>query len=307
MSHTSYSRFAGLLVVSALLSLFFCHHAASDESLSLSRQIVGGEFTYEVQKGDSLTSVSARFGVGINFLAASNGLKPNSFLREGQQLQVNNRHIVPNFLDDGILINLPQRMLFYRSREGQRLQAYPVGLGRPDWPTPTGSFTVISKVENPVWNVPKSIQEEMRREGKVVEEQVIPSPENPLGKHWMGLTLRGYGIHGTIAPASIYQFRSHGCIRLHPDDMAALFTEAAKGTAGRIIYQPLMVAVVGEQVFLEVHRDAYRQQGNPLDILEGIVKTNNLDTLLDWELARAIIARQEGVAREATKISTATY
>ena len=50
-----------------------------------------------------------------------------------------------------------------------------------------------------------------------------PGPDNPLGKHWLGLSIHGYGIHGTIAPSSIYQFRTHGCIRLHPDDIAELF------------------------------------------------------------------------------------
>ena len=56
----------------------------------------------------------------------------------------------------------------------------------------------------------------MRREDKVVLTQVPPGPENPLGKHWVGLSIPGIGIHGTLAPASIYHFQSHGCIRLHP-------------------------------------------------------------------------------------------
>jgi L,D-transpeptidase ErfK/SrfK len=95
----------------------------------------------------------------------------------------------------------------------------------------------------------------------------------------MGLSIRGYGIHGTIAPTSIYQFRTHGCIRLHADDIAALFAEISTGTPGLLFYQRLMVARVEDRIFLEVHRDVYRKEPNPLEDLRAIVKTNNLEPL----------------------------
>jgi L,D-transpeptidase ErfK/SrfK len=274
--------------------------AADRAAQGLSSTLVGREFVHTVQKGQSLTLLAARFGVEVNVLATNNGLRPNALLKEGQTLRIDNRHIVPNGLADGILINLPQRMLFHMRRD-QAIQSYPIGLGRPDWPTPTGGFKVISKEENPVWDVPKSIQEEMRREGKAVVERVPPCPENPLGKHWMGLSIPGYGIHGTIAPSSIYQFRTHGCIRLHPDDIAALFTEVSTGTAGLLLYQRLMVARLGDRIFLEVHRDIYRKEPNPLSALSKIATANNLQSALDWDIAKEIIAKQEGVARDVTK------
>jgi L,D-transpeptidase ErfK/SrfK len=263
-------------------------------------QLVGESFSYVVQKGDSLTSIGARFGVGINALAASNRISVNSMLREGQPLLIDNRHIVPDVLSDGLVINIPQKMLFFFNQD-QPTRAFPVALGRWDWRTPTGVFTVVIKEENPVWNVPKSIQEEMRREGKVVEERVPPCPENPLGKHWLGLSIRGIGIHGTIAPASIYQFQTHGCIRLNGDDIAEIFPQVREGTPGRIIYQRLLVARVGERLFLEVHRDIYRKQPDPLAILSAMAQTHNLESLLDWSIAKAIIARQDGAVHEVTK------
>jgi L,D-transpeptidase ErfK/SrfK len=274
--------------------------AADRAAQGLSSTLVGREFVHTVQKGQSLTLLAARFGVEVNVLATNNGLRPNALLKEGQTLRIDNRHIVPRSTADGILINLPQRMLFHM-RQGQVIQSYPVGLGRPDWPTPPGGFKVISKEENPVWDVPKSIQEEMRREGKIVQEHVPPCPENPLGKHWMGLSIPGYGIHGTIAPTSIYQFRTHGCIRLHPDDIASLFAEISTGTPGLLLYQRLMVARLEDRIFLEVHRDVYRKEPNPLEDLQAILKANYLGPVLDWTAAKAIIAKQEGVARDVTK------
>ena len=283
-----------------VLFLAIVDTAAGADVPALASSLTGGEFIHTVQRGESLISIGARFGVETRVLVASNVLKPSSSLREGQQLRIDNRHILPSILADGILINLPQRMLFY-FREGRLMRFYPVGLGRPDWPTPTGSFKIATKQENPVWKVPPTIQEEMRREGKMVKDLVPPGPDNPLGKHWLGLSIPGYGIHGTIAATSIYQFRTHGCIRLHPDDIAQIFSEMPLGVSGTIIYQPLLLSRLGNQLFLEVHRDIYRKKANPLDTLLTITTENNLQSALDWTAAKAIIAKQEGVARDVTK------
>ena len=290
-----------------LLLLFSCLFGAAasnaeDRSL-LSDQLVGREFTYIVQPGDSLTAIGARFGVGVNILADSNKLAHNARLKIAQELIVDNRHIVPRALDDGIVINLPQRML-YLFKEGQALRAYPVALGKPDWQTPGGRFKIAVKVENPVWEVPKSIQEEMRREGKAVETCVPPGPDNPLGKHWLGLSISGYGIHGTIAPSSIYQFQTHGCIRLHPDDVAELFPAVERGTPVLLLYRRLLVARIGERIFLEVHRDIYGKQPSVEQELREWAENEKLAARVDWRLADDIIRRQYGIAREITKGNT---
>ncbi|HME62823.1 MAG TPA: LysM peptidoglycan-binding domain-containing protein, partial [Candidatus Binatia bacterium] len=123
----------------ALLSLFSHRYTAGQEQLPLSDQLTGGEFSYVVQKGDSLTSIGAKFGIGARYLAAINDLSASGVLKIGQQLRIDNRHIVPAIMNDGIVINIPQRMLFH-FKEARLRRAIPVGLGRQDWPTPTGSF-----------------------------------------------------------------------------------------------------------------------------------------------------------------------
>jgi L,D-transpeptidase ErfK/SrfK len=264
----------------------------------LADQLAGGEFDYVVERGDSLTRIGARFGVSAGTLAALNNIAPASLLKVGQRLRVDNRHIVADFVADGIIINIPQRMLFY-FKEGRLMRSYPVALGRPDWPTPTGRFKIIVKEENPTWEVPQSIQEEMRSEGKAVETCVPPGPDNPLGQYWLGLSIGGYGIHGTIAPASIYHFQTHGCIRLHPDDIAELFDRVKVGTPGRLIYQPVLLAVLDDgRILLEVHRDIYNKGIDPVQTARGMAEANGLSRDIDWSRADAVIAAQEGLARE---------
>ena len=203
-------------------------------------------------------------------------------------------------MPDGILINLPQRMLFRRVN-GELQAAYPVGLGRPDWPTRMGEFTVISREQGKTWFVPLSIQQEMLNEGKAVQTQVPPGPDNPLGKHWLGLSLPGYGIHGTIAPQSIYHFQSHGCIRLHPDDAAELFDVTKKGDAGVIIYQPvLLFEAPDKRIFLEVHRDIYKKDVDANGLARELADAARVSEKIDWKKAAQVIRAQEGVARDIT-------
>jgi len=281
----------------ALLSLFSHRYTAGQEQLPHSDQLVGGEFPYVVQKGDSLTGIGARFGIGAGYLEAINDLSASQVLKIGQQLRIDNRHIVPAITNDGIVINIPQRMLFHFN-EARLRRAFPVGLGRHDWPTPTGSFKIVVKEENPTWDVPKSIQEEMQREGKAVKTCVPPGPDNPLGQHWLGLSIGGYGIHGTIAPGSIYQFQTHGCIRAHPDDVAELFEEVSRGTPVIIVYRRLMLADINGKIYLEVHRDIYKKEPDVHAQFDHLLRALNLESKVDRVLAADIIREQGGIARE---------
>ena len=282
----------------ACLLVGFSVSIPAQELPRLSHRVVGGEHEYTVRRGDFLIAIGARFGVDARLLAAQNGLAFEGFIYPGQQLQIHNHHIVPETLDAGILINIPQRMLFHLS-EGKLVAAYPVGLGRPTWPTPEGKFRIVSRETNKTWIVPESIQEEMRREGQVVRKEVPPGPDNPLGKHWLGISFPGCGIHSTIAPSSVFLFRSHGCVRLHPDDAAELFGRVRVGTRGRIVYQPVLLAVVEDgRIFLEIHRDVYGKGVDPASIVRALAEAHGLSQAIDWTVVDAMIEAQHGVAQE---------
>jgi L,D-transpeptidase ErfK/SrfK len=259
------------------------------------RPLVGREFEYTVQRGDSLTGIGARYGVSARALAARNGIKISSKLRTGQVLRVDNRHIVPAVLEEGILINLPQRLLFL-FENGRLVAWYPVAVGQPDWQTPTGSFRIMTRETDPVWDVPVSIQQEMRRKGEPVRKKVPPGPDNPLGGYWMGLTATCCGIHSTNAPQSVYQFQTHGCIRMSPDDAEDLFYRVEVGTPVEIIYEPVLVARNPDgTTLLEVHPDIYGRAGSRAERAIEIAESRGVQTPGDsaeWEEA---LRNEEGI------------
>ena len=56
------------------------------------------------------------------------------------------------------------------------------------------------------------------------------NPGGPYGTRWMGLSARGYGIHGTNNPSSIGTKASNGCIQMFNDDVNELYSQVPIGT-----------------------------------------------------------------------------
>jgi L,D-transpeptidase ErfK/SrfK len=154
---------------------------------------------------------------------------------------------------------------------------------------------------DPTWDVPASIAAEARAKGQTLPARVPPGPANPLGRYWLGLSIGSVGIHGTNAPASIYGTVTHGCIRVHPDDMVALFCLVDVGTAGITLYEPILLAEENGEIFLEVHPDAYRRMsGRPAEFVRSMAGRMGIAERIDWGIAQQVVQRQDGIARAVT-------
>ncbi len=288
-------------ILVSLALLVFGSNVLAEEGSAFSHAIVGGVFPYVAQSGDRLSRVGARFGVSATILAKANNLDRKVPLAAGDALWIDNLHIVPEWRENGIVINLPQRMLFF-FQKGALAAAFPVGVGKPDWPTPTGNFKVVDLQTDKSWLVPLSIQEEMREEGKEVITRVPPGPKNPLGRHWISLSAVGYGIHGTISPASVYGFQSHGCIRAHPDDIETLSQGAEVGADVALAYRTTLLAETQDgRVYVEVHPDVYKRGIVPLDEIRRQARDYGLADRIDWPRTIEAIQRQDGLATDVTQ------
>lgn len=110
--------------------------------------------------------------------------------------------------------------------DGQVKGSWPVAIGDPSTPTPTGSFTVQNMVVNPQYQSTKS--------GKV---NPTTGPNGPLGDRWIGFLQQGpnqYGIHGT-PPAWSWTVTgrtavTNGCVRMLTPHVRQLFSQVDVGT-----------------------------------------------------------------------------
>jgi len=119
-----------------------------------------------------------------------------------------------------IVVSIPDRKLAVM--EGDRVvRIFETAVGAPKTPSPTGTFKIITGIEHPTWYT----------KGRTVP----PGPANPLGTRWLGLSQKGYGIHGTNVPSSIGKNASHGCIRMRNADVEQLFKMVAVGDKVELI------------------------------------------------------------------------
>jgi L,D-transpeptidase ErfK/SrfK len=269
--------------------------------------IIGGETVYHVVKGDSIELIGAKLGVDRKNIIKDNKIDTKKFLKIGQELKINTRKIIPKTIDNGIIINIPDRMLYF-FKNGNLEQAFPVGLGMPSWRgitrwrTPEGKFIITGKRKNPTWHVPESMQWKMEMEGKPVKTVVPPGPDNPLGRYAIDTSIPRVVIHETIWPTSVYQFRSHGCIRVLPEDMENLFKEVEINTTGEIIYKPVKIAVSDEgNIFLEVHRDIYGKIKDLKAETKRLIDQKSVSNNVDWEKVEIVLAEKSGIAEDITK------
>jgi L,D-transpeptidase ErfK/SrfK len=250
---------------------------------------------YQVRPGDTVMAIAGRYGADWRAVARANGLRNQDRIAPGHRLMVETRRIVPGLLEHGIVINVPEAVLYYFENGGLAFFNAVVGLGKPGRrQTPTGPFVVRTKKRPPIWEVPISIQQEMEAEGRVLLTRVPPGPENPLGEFWLGLSILGYGIHGTIAPASIGQYQSHGCIRLHSDDIRSLFSLVKVGAPGDLVYEPVKVAVSAGRVYLEAHPDVYGMKRPRLSDVDAALRS--LDAPVDWNRVTTVLTKRNRTA-----------
>jgi len=272
----------------------------------ISEKLVGSASVYTVVRHDTLRLVAAKLGVSRHYLATINNLNLKSPLRVGQKLKFNNRKIIPQRMTNGIVINIPDRTLYY-FRQGKLATSLPVALGVPkkgekyDWKTPTGKFKIIAKQKDPTWHVPPSIQSEMEEEGKDVITSIPPGPQNPLGKYAIRTSIPGIMIHSTTRPGSIYSFASHGCIRVYPEQMEKFFPLVNVNTPGEIIYRPVKLAVTENgRVFMEVHQDAYGTGAGLAATAKRMIEKQHLSSRVDWDKVESVIKQKAGIAEDVT-------
>jgi lipoprotein-anchoring transpeptidase ErfK/SrfK len=111
----------------------------------------------------------------------------------------------------------------YLYKGSQYWRTFGVAVGMPQYPTPLGSFSIVTKQRNPWWYPPDSAW-------AAGASPIPPGPGNPLGTRWMGLSRSGVGIHGTPDSASIGYSASHGCIRMRIPEAEWLFERVRIGT-----------------------------------------------------------------------------
>ena len=300
------SRCAAALIV--LLTLGGAESAQATEYTLSSPEdsVVGEDKSVVTVYEDTLYDLARKFSLGsLELIRVNPGVDP-WLPGAGKTLVVPDRHILPPGPREGIVVNLPEHRLYYypKAKRGGPTQVitYPVSIGKMDWRTPLGLTHVIQKQKDPAWFPPASVRKEHAEAGDPLPTRVPPGPDNPLGQYAMRLAAGNgsYLIHGTNNPIAVGLAVTHGCIRMYPDDVAALFPLIPVGTPVHLINVPVKVAWLDGELLLEAHPpvDAQGQSFEPnLDQFSELLRAAVGDTTvaINWDYAREVLQKANGV------------
>ena len=221
--------------------------------------VVGDDQSVQTVYEDTLPDLAHKYSLGYYEIIRANPGIDVWIPGADKTLVLPGRRILPPGPREGIVVNLPEHRLYYypkpKGHERPVVITYPVSIGKMDWRTPLGETHVIAKIKHPAWYPPESVRKEHEENEDPLPKMVPPGPDNPLGDFAMRLAAGGgsYMIHGTNNPTAVGMAVTHGCIRMYPEDVAAVFALVPVGTKVRLINEPVKVAVVKGQLLVEAH------------------------------------------------------
>jgi L,D-transpeptidase ErfK/SrfK len=266
--------------------------------------VVGTDQRIKATYEDTLLAIARRYSLGYEEIIRANPGVDMWLPGAGTDILLPGRRILPPGPREGIVVNLPEHRLYYYPKPKKHHKAvvvtYPISIGRMDWRSPLGETRVIGKEKHPNWYPPESIRKEHAANGDPLPKIVRPGPKNPLGDYKMRLAVGDgtYEIHGTNNPLAVGMAITHGCIRMYPEDVAALFAAVPMGTKVWLINDPVKVAYVDGDLLVEAHP--------PVDS-EGQTLEPDLELLskqLDQALGNSTAAIHWDFARQALRAAT---
>jgi lipoprotein-anchoring transpeptidase ErfK/SrfK len=112
-------------------------------------------------------------------------------------------------------VNLAETSIEALDASGRIIAFFPCSIAKDKNKRPNGRLVVKSVVPDPDYTFDPALFKDAAAEEHLTHKMTIPpGPRNPVGTAWIGLSLPGYGIHGTPEPENISRTQSHGCFRL---------------------------------------------------------------------------------------------
>lgn len=271
--------------------------------------VVGEIRRVEAQGDETLLDIGRRHGLGYEEMRLANPGVDIWLPGEGTEVLVPTRFVLPQAPREGVVLNVAEMRLYYYPEGGDRLETYPVSIGRQDWSTPLGVTRIVNKVRDPTWTPPQSIREEAAAEGRELPAVVAAGPDNPLGRFKMRLGLPGYLIHGTNRPWGVGMRVTHGCVRMYPEDIENLFERLPVGTSVRIVNQPVKAGWFAGVLYLESHPPLQEDLGRVHPLASAVEAVAALlgpaETRIDHDRLRAVALERSGLPQPVSRDDTA--
>lgn len=247
---------------------------------------------------ETLVEVARQQGIGQEEIRNANPTVDRWRPAPGSTVILVGRRLLPPAERKGIVINLPEFRLYYfpkpaSSAAPSEVITVPISVGRMDWKTPLGLTRIASKQKDPSWIPPESIREEHAADGEILPRVVPPGPDNPLGAYALRLGIPGYLIHGTDKEFGVGMQVTHGCMRLLPEHVEALFALVPVGTPVFLMNEAVKFGWGADGLYVEAHPR-----------LEEDVRALELEYAAAVTRAESLLAEHPGLVLDTALLST---
>ena len=288
-----------LIIASLLLTFVATAGSAREYALTPDSDVIGEVEVIQAVYEDTFVRLARRFDVGYEELARANpGVDP-WLPGEGTEIIIPTRYVLPDAPRQGIVINIPEfRLYYFPEGDSGRVITHPIGTGRQGWDTPYGRTSVVRKRHLPTWTPPQSVRDEHAARGDILPAVVAAGPDNPLGEHALYLGFASYLIHGTNDSRGVGMRVSHGCIRMFPEDIEALFQVVEPGVQVTIVNQPYKLGWGEGGLFLEAHPPLVEEseQWTATELTRLFVAaTDERSVQVRWDQSEAVMAEGRGM------------
>ena len=186
------------------------NYTLTDEDVTLISNPKGQQFE------SVLEAVAEKFHMSQGLLLRLNA---DTSFEAGNAIVVYNPY-QPNAIPVHRVVAVKSKNLLYAYDENDTLVAsYPTTMGSVYKPSPNGEYKVLSRIKDPTYN----------KDFKNPKTALPPGPNNPVGRVWIGINKRSYGIHGSPNPERISRQNSSGCVRLTNWDALGLYGTIEEG------------------------------------------------------------------------------
>jgi len=171
-------------------------------------------------QGD-IVFVHAKDGKKLNVGAAQTSIA--TALEDGERsVDLETRSVAPKVTEDTmgrtIVVRVDQNRLYLYDGY-QVIRTFTVATAKPGFTTPAGDWKIYDMQVDPTWHNPA-----LDSWGADLPAVIPGGPGNPMGPRAIYITAPGLiRIHGTTDDGSIGRYASHGCIRMHNDEVIQLY------------------------------------------------------------------------------------
>ena len=268
--------------------------------------LIGHDRIIHSKASDTLLGIARRYSVGYWEIQAANPHVDLWLPGQGTRVVIPGRFIIPPVAHAGIVVNLAAHRLFYFPRPGRHdapvVITYPVSPGEKGWDTPVGVTRIVRKVPHPVWIPTPSILRAHAKAGDPIPRVWAAGPNNPMGEWALETSMSGgeIYIHGTNNPMAIGMAVTHGCVRLYPEDIAALFPVVPLGTPVTIVNDPILATLQDGRLYLSIHPPLHSRDvpvKPDYAVISRIIQqaVGSATVAVDWARVRRMAKRASGM------------